>query len=240
MGFFGFLKKQDAPMPPVQPPPKSSLPPFTGDIPPPPGRSQGAPSAPTASDDEFNIDLGPVEAPPDESFQTSFMNVTLPVEPTPTQASGVQSADNRAVAAPSAPNPVVAASRVQNPIVAAPTPRPEPGVQTPDDLPDFTAEQIAAAEKAATAAKPLPVFDDIAPLPSLEVSGEEYYVEALEYGLALKTIKALKGVVRQGDKSASSLGSLVSKHQDRYAKFADSLNGIQDRLMLMDDLLTQR
>ena len=149
-------------------------------------------------------------------------------------------AQSPVVVVPRAPSPVVAAPRVQNPVVAVSAPRPEPGVQTPDDLPDFTAEQIAAAEKAVAAAKPLPAFDDIAPLPSLEVSGDDYYVDALEYGLALRTVKALKSVARQGDKSVGSLSSLVSKHQDRYARFAESLNGIQDRLMVMDDMLTQR
>ncbi len=226
MGFFGFLKKKEASLPPLQPPPNASMKGF-GDIPPPPERSRGALAA-NASDDEFSLDLGPLESPPDDSFTPSFEEVSAP---------GAAS-DATFSPALEVPRP---ATRSPAPVSSAPPPsEPVSPSQVPDDLPDFTADQIAAAEQAAPASKRLPAFDEIAPLPSLEVSGDEYFIGAVEYGLALKTVKALKGVARRGDKTAGSLGSLVSKHQERYAKFAESLNGIQERLMLVDDMLMQR
>lgn len=114
-----------------------------------------------------------------------------------------------------------------------------------DNLPDFTDDDIAAAEalikpEPVTPQEPLPSFKDAEELrtPQLEVRGA-LYVPATRYREALETLKLFRTSVRKGEMQLKKLTTSVTTNKETFQQYAQSLNGIQESLITMDNMLMQ-
>lgn len=256
MGFFGFLKKQE-PLAAPQKPTTTTISPLSSatgdDIPPPPQPDEltfeNLPGEARLIHDDVHHDsdldaLLIQEAPkPGEA--------TIRTEPTGTPEPDFPPTPSTEIPDLPALQTNMPAPKQQEPTPQpTPTPSPTPGMQTDTnshDLPDFSDEEIAAAEQEVTkpeqpVAKRLPTREKalppLKPLPILSPSvPEELYVEAHQYQTALKTITTFKTAVQKGDAALSGLGTAMNSHKQQFAAFAEQVNAIQEDLIRIDNIM---
>jgi hypothetical protein len=259
MGFLGFLKKkeelaapqkpQDAPAPAAPPAPPPDL--FGGDIPPPP------------KPDPFSFDSHPSEIiiHDDVHHDSDLDNLPLPdmdsVTGEPAQAVPSLEEPESAPEAPAAmPElPELKSARDEAPLPelsATPTPQPQivplpkPMEAMPEAPPDFSDEQIFAAEKMTRHGKrsehhperehPLPPLREVAGFLPPEVP-DSFYVHATQYQAALKTISSFKTAVKKGDAAIAQMEAAMASHKQQFAVFAEQVNGIQEALIRIDNIM---
>ncbi len=126
--------------------------------------------------------------------------------------------------------------------------KPEPVVEekkpAPVELPDFSEAEIEAAEKMSQPVEPvhrqeeLPSLDDMTLPPKLTM--ESLYVPAIGYREALTTVRDLKKAAQKGDAAMDKLNQSIAQHKEKFGKYADTLNTIQEQLVQLDNTLATR
>lgn len=221
MGFFGFLKGSKV-EPPQDPATSPSPDLFAQDIPPPP---QSVPEMDFIHEGVHADDLDSIPLPP-MSDPASAFNAPLP-DPAP------------------APPPVMPelppVAPQAAPLPTTPEAQPAPAKEAPLDLPDFTDEQIAKAEKLTPKveapklekAQELPALE---PLPALEEPAAPF-ISVQQYQEALELIRTFKSSVRKGDLALAKLGSSTMAHKQPFARFAEEVNSLQEKFIAIDNIM---
>jgi hypothetical protein len=79
------------------------------------------------------------------------------------------------------------------------------------------------------------------PLPELPVEMQEsLYVPAVSYRDALHAIKAFRKSVKGGDAALDTFTQLTAAHGAELSVFAEQLNQMQEELIRMDGLISER
>ena len=276
MGFFGFLKREPlrAPEMPAVQASSAALPPATPDL-------YGEEIPPPPPSDAFLFDTKPWEVIiHDEVHHDADLDL-LPKESPREPAPELSEPEPATKAAELAPTPPPVHLELQTP---APRPQQEPKAredwtsfpaptapmaqslaeegrrEPPFDLPDFTDEEISAAEQMmrrrqeerereremerekeeeekeeteseAVRERPEPIPILPPPMP------DAFYVPVHVYRESLAVIGSLKASLKRGDAALSQMGVSMSSHTQSFAAFADEVNAVQESLMQMDNIM---
>ncbi|MBR9692371.1 hypothetical protein GOV07_00390 [Candidatus Woesearchaeota archaeon] len=117
-----------------------------------------------------------------------------------------------------------------------------PSMASNDAVPDFTDEEIAAAEELEphpeVRTEELPGLDPLPELPFETV--ESLYVPAVAYREALGTISSFQKSVHKGDGALDKFTQQITAHGTELGIFAEKLNMMQEELIQMDNVLNER
>ncbi len=119
----------------------------------------------------------------------------------------------------------------------------EGAVGAPDDLPDFSEEELEKAKMVSEKPEPvtyeLPSLDEELPPPTQPVRErpDELYLPAAAYREAIENAKRLKSAAQKGRTAMNKMITSIGEHEQKYQKFADALNDIQESLLAMESIL---
>lgn len=185
------------------------------------------PPLPGHSDPELDAELASIASLP-EAPSPDVDDFDLPPAPEQT-AERFDLDESPEEPAPVAPVAAPAASAEQ---------RPTDHREEAEPLPDFTAEEMNAAERLSLHVdeqQELPTLEDVTPVEPPKA--DHLYVPATQYRAALEKVNECQKAIKRGDAALGKLGAKITSHKEGFSQFAETLNAIQENLIQMDNIL---